>query len=371
MRRTVPLVAAAAVAAMGLAACSSSTTPAASSPAAGSPSASSSGPEVAVLLPDSKSSARWETADRPMLTAAFQAANVTFTISNAEGSAATQATQAQAAISAGAKVLLLVNLDSGSGAAIEKTAAAAGVKVIDYDRLTLGGSAAVYVSFNNVTVGKLQGQGLVDCVTKLGYTKPTVAEVNGSPTDNNATLFAQGYNSILDPLYANGTYIKGPNQSVPNWDNQQGATIFEGMLTAHPTIKAVLSANDGLGGAVLSVLQKNNLQGKVLFTGQDATVTGIQNILMGYQCMTVYKPIKLEAEAAAAAAIALVGGQTPVTNGTVQDTMAHVAVPSNLLTPIAVTTANIESTVIADSFVKVSDVCTAAVAAKCTQYGIK
>ena len=372
MRRTVSLVAVAATAALGLAACSSTTnTTSPSTSTSASASTSSSGPEVAVLLPDSKSSARWETADRPLLAAAFQAANVTYSIVNAEGSAATQTTQAQAAISAGAKVLLLVNLDSGSGAAIESTAAAAGVKVIDYDRLTLGGSAAVYVSFNNVTVGKLQGQGLVDCITKAGLTKPVVAELNGSPTDNNATLFAQGYNSVLDPLYANGTYVKGPNQSVPNWDNQQGATIFEGMLTANPKIGAVLTANDGLGGAVLSILQKNGLQGKVPFTGQDATVSGIQNILMGYQCMTVYKPIKLEAEAAAAAAVALVQGQTPVTNGTVQDTQANKAVPSNLLTPIAVTTANIESTVIADGFVKVSDVCTGAVAAACTKYGVK
>lgn len=373
MRRTVSLVAAAATVAVGLAACSSTpstTTP--SNSASPTASSSSSGPEVAVLLPDSKSSARWETEDRPLLAAAFQAANVTYSIVNAEGSAATQTTQAQAAISAGAKVLLLVNLDSGSGAAIENTAAAAGVKVIDYDRLTLGGSAAVYVSFNNVTVGKLQGQGLVDCINKLGLSKPVVAEVNGSPTDNNATLFAQGYNSVLDPLYANGTLVKGPNQSVPNWDNQQGATIFEGMLTANPKIGAVLTANDGLGGAVLSILQKNNLQGKVPFTGQDATVAGLQNVLMGYQCGTVYKAIKAEANAAAAAAIAILKGNSPAVNGTVHDSQANKDVPSVLLTPVWVTTANIESTVIADQFVKVSELCTpGAIAAKCAQYGVK
>jgi D-xylose transport system substrate-binding protein len=365
MRRTVPVLAGTAVAVMALAACGSSSSGSGSTSSAGSKSI-----QVAVLLPDTKSSVRWESYDRPFLADAFKAAGVTYSIVNAQGDAGTQATQAQTAINAGAKVILLVNLDSGSGAAIEKTAASAGVKSIDYDRLTLGGSAEAYVSFNNVTVGQLQGQGLVACEQKLHYTKPLIAEVNGSPTDNNATLFAQGYNSVLDPLYASGTFAKGPNQSVPNWDNQQGATIFEGMLTSNPQIKGVLSANDGLGGAVLSVLQKNHLEGKVPFTGQDATVAGMQNILLGYQCMSVYKPIKAEAAAAAAAAIALIKGTAIQTNGTVKDTQTSKDVPSVLLTPISVTTANMESTVIADGFDTAAQICTPAVAAACTKYGI-
>jgi len=376
MRRTVPVVAGVAVAALALAACSSSGSSSASSSPSASTSASSSSSssgayQVAVLLPDSKSSVRWETYDRPMLSAAFKAAGVTYNIVNAEGSASTQLTQAEQAITAGAKVILLVNLDSGSGAAIEQKAAAAGVQTIDYDRLTLGGSAKVYVSFNNVKVGELQGQGLVACITKLGYKHPLVAELNGSPTDNNATLFAQGYNSVLNPLYANGTYLKGPNQSVPNWDNQQGAVIFQQMLTAHPNIQAVASANDGLGGAVLSVLQKAGLAGKVPFTGQDATVSGMQNILLGYQCGSVYKPIKLEANAAAAAAIALLKNTAPMTNGTVTDTTAHRQVQAVLETPTWVTTANMEQTVVADGFDTAAQICVGAVAAKCTQYGIK
>jgi D-xylose transport system substrate-binding protein len=372
MRRSVPLVATAAAGLIALTACSSSSTGSTSSnsPAASSSSSSSGQQTVGVLLPDTQSSVRWESYDRPFLQAAFTAAGVKAIIDNAGGSAATQATQAQQMISQGAKVLLLVNLDSGSGAAIERTAAAAGVKTIDYDRLTLGGSASVYVSFNNVTVGKLQGQGLVACLKAKGYTKPKVAEVNGSPTDNNATLFAQGYNSVLDPLYANGTYTKGPNQSVPQWNNQQGGVIFEGMLTTNPDIKGVLSANDGLGGAVLAILKKNNLQGKVPFTGQDATVAGMQNILLGYQCMSVYKPIKIEANAAAAAAIALLHGQSAATNGTVEDSTTHKMVAAVLETPIAVTTANMESTVVADGFDTAAQICVGPVAAACTKYGI-
>ncbi|NMO57918.1 substrate-binding domain-containing protein, partial [Actinoplanes sp. TBRC 11911] len=159
--------------------------------------------------------------------------------------------------------------------------------------------------------------------------KPKVAELNGSPTDNNATLFAQGYNSVLDPKYQSGEYVKGPNQSVPDWDNAQGGTIFEQMLTGNRDIKGVLAANDGLGNAVISVLKKNSLNGKVPVTGQDATVQGLQNILVGDQCMTVYKPIKQEADAAASLAVSLAKGQKPTTaTGTTTDPESKKTVPS-------------------------------------------
>ena len=149
---------------------------------------------VAVLLPDSKSSTRWETVDRPFLKKAFDEAGIKSTITNAEGDKSAQQQQAEQAITNGAKVLLLVNLDSGSGAAIAANAKSQGVKVIDYDRLTLKGDSDYYVSFDNEKVGKLQGQGLVDC---LGDKKgPSIAELNGSPTDNNATLFKKGYDSV-------------------------------------------------------------------------------------------------------------------------------------------------------------------------------
>ncbi len=321
--------------------------------------------EVAVLLPDTQSSVRWETEDRPLLGAAFKKAGLTYNIVNAQGVAATQQTQAEQAITNGAKVILLVNLDSGSGAAIEKNAKAHGVKVIDYDRLTLKGAASYYVSFNNVKVGQLQGQNLVSCLKASGeYSKhPVVAELNGAPTDNNATLFAQGYNSILDPLYKNGTFTKGPNQSVPNWDNQQALTIFEQMLqTTGNKINAVASANDGLGNAVITALKARKLPA-IPVTGQDATPQGIQNILSGYQCVSIYKPVKEEAAAAAALAISLIKGTPPVgINGTTNDGVRNV--PSVLLTPIALTKKNWKI-VITDGYDKKSDICTGSYAKYC------
>jgi D-xylose transport system substrate-binding protein len=197
-----------------------------------SSSSSSSGGEkagkVAVLLPDSKSSVRWETVDRPFLKAAFDKAGVESEIQNAEGDKSAQQQQAEQAITNGAKVLLLVNLDSGSGAAIAANAKSQGVKVIDYDRLTLKGDSDYYVSFDNEEVGKLQGQGLVSCLE--GATKPAVAVLNGSPTDNNATLFKSGYDSVINPKFKSGEWTKVADQSVPDWDNQKALTIFEQML---------------------------------------------------------------------------------------------------------------------------------------------
>jgi D-xylose transport system substrate-binding protein len=363
-KRSLIAVAGLSVAALALTACGSSD----DGDSAESPD--SGGLEVGVLLPDSKSSARWENNDRPALEAAFEELGINAEIVNAEGSAQTQATQAEQFISDGAKVLLLVNLDSGSGASIIQKANDAGVKVIDYDRLTLGGGAEVYVSFDNTKVGELQGQGLIDCLEEKGAVKPLIATLNGSPTDNNATLFAAGYNSKLDPLYADGTFVKGPDQSVPQWDNQQAATIFEQMWTSTPNIAGVLAANDGLGNAAISVLEKNGAAGKVPVTGQDATVQGLQNILKGYQCMTVYKPIPVEANAAALAAAALLKGEEPDINGEVDDTETGKKVAAILNVPIAVNTANIQETVIKDAFVKVSELCAGDLAAACTAAGI-
>jgi D-xylose transport system substrate-binding protein len=324
--------------------------------------------DVGVLLPDSKSSVRWETQDRPDLQAALKAQGLKACITNAQGVAQTQRTQADQAMTNGAKVLLLVNLDSGSGAAIANAAKAKGVKTIDYDRLTLKGSSSYYVSFNNVSVGKLQGQGLVKCLTaagKIGSGKaPVVAELHGSPTDNNATLFRQGYESVLNPLYANGTLTKGPQQAVPAWDNQKALTIFEGMLqqTANK-IDGVDAANDGLGNAVVSALKARGLS-KIPVTGQDATAQGVQNILTGDQCMTVYKAIKKDAAAAAVLAKSLIRKTKPAgVNGKVNDGRRNV--PSVLLTPVAITKANYKI-LFTDGFLKRADVCKGAVASLCT-----
>jgi len=322
--------------------------------------------DIAVLLPDSKSSVRWETADRKYLGAAFDAAGVTYNITNAEGDAPTQITQAEAAITNGAKVILLVDLDAGSGATIIAAARAAKVAVIDYDRLTIQGPGAdFYVSFDGVAVGKVQGQGLVDAITAAGIKTPRVAILNGSPTDNNATLFSQGGHSILDPLFANNTYSKVAEQAVPGWDNQQALTIFEQMLTStNNGIDAVLAANDGLAGSVISALKNASLK-PIPLTGQDATVAGIQNILAGWQSMTVYKAIKAEANAAAALAIAIDKGTdtSKLATATVDQTSGgtnaagNKAMPAVLLTPVSVTKANIATTVIADGFDSWADIC--------------
>jgi D-xylose transport system substrate-binding protein len=324
--------------------------------------------KVAVLLPDTKSSVRWEQFDRKYLGDAFKAAGVDATIVNAQGDASQQRTQAEQAITNGAKVILLVDLDPGSGKSIIDLAHNRGVKVIDYDRLTLGGAADYYVSFDNEQVGKLQGEGLVKCIDQSGKSKPVVAELNGSPTDNNATLFAKGYDSVLDPLYESGKLVKGPNQSVPDWDNQKALTIYEQMLQQKQNkIDAVLAANDGLANSVISAQNSRKL-GNIPVTGQDATAEGIQHILAGEQCMTVYKAVKAEADAASKLAIGLAKGEKPTTNGTTENKGTQT--PSVLLTPVPVTKDNIKDTVIKDGFLKRSEICIGKYAAFCDKAGL-
>ncbi|MEV5407601.1 substrate-binding domain-containing protein [Thermopolyspora sp. NPDC052614] len=326
--------------------------------------------KIGVILPDSKSSARWETADRKYLSEAFQAAGVEFDIQNAQGDKNQFQTIADQMITNGATVLVIVNLDSGTGKAVLDKAKQQGVATIDYDRLTLGGSASYYVSFDNTKVGTLQGEGLVKCLTDKKADKPIVAELNGSPTDNNATLFKNGYDGVLKPKYDSGEYVKGPDQSVPDWDNAQAATIFEQMLTSEPKIAGVLAANDGLGNAAITVLRKQKLNGKVPVTGQDATVQGLQNILAGDQCMTVYKAIKKEADAAAGLAVALAKGEKPTVSGSVKDPEGNRDVPSVLEEPQAIFFENVKD-VVADGFVTKDELCTDDYADKCKEAGIE
>ncbi len=324
--------------------------------------------KVAVLLPDSKSSVRWETVDRPFLKKAFDAAGVDAEIVNAEGDKSTQQQQAEQAITNGAKVILLVNLDSGSGAAIAANAKSQGVKVIDYDRLTLGTDAQdYYVSFDNEAVGKLQGEGLVDCVgNKQGA---QVAVLNGSPTDNNATLFKNGYDSVINPKFESGDWKKIDDQSVPDWDNQKALTIFEQMLQANNNkVDGVLAANDGLGNAAISALKQRKLP-QVPVTGQDATLEGIQNIVNGDQCMTVYKAIKKEADAAAKLAIALAKGEKPTETTVPIDNEKH-KVPSVLLDPVSVTKDNIKEYLGEPDFPKQEEICAGKLASKCKAVGL-
>ncbi|HKE80703.1 MAG TPA: sugar ABC transporter substrate-binding protein [Solirubrobacteraceae bacterium] len=357
--------------AFGAAACGSSDNSSTGTSGGASTTAGNKAQKVGVLLPDTKSSVRWESFDRPLLEQAFKAAGVPVTIDNAQGDKSTQQQQAEQQITNGAKVLLLVNLDSGSGAAIEANAKSRGVKTIDYDRLTLKGSADYYVSFDNVQVGKLQGQGLVDCLNNSGGgSTPNIAQLNGSPTDNNATLFKQGAVSVLDPLYQEGKAKKVADQAVPDWDNQQALTIFEQMLQkTNNKIDGVLAANDGLANSVVSALKARKLK-QIPVTGQDATPQGIQNILSGDQCMTVYKAVKKEADAASKLAIALSKGTQPpagLVNGKTNDTARDV--PSVLLTPEAITKDNVK-VVFDDGFLKKEDVCTGKYASMCTDAGL-
>ena len=330
--------------------------------------------KIAVLLPDTASSTRWETDDRRYLTAAFKAEGLKdtdFTITNAQGDPDNQQDQAEQAITNGASVLLLVNLDSASGAAIEANAVRQGLKVIDYDRLTLDGQASYYVSFDNVLVGKLQGQGLVNCLNSEHPkpAKPSIIELDGSPDDNNSAEFKQGYDSVLKPLYQSGAYARAGEQSVPKWDIAAAATIFEQMLTvAGGKVDGVAAANDSLANAAITILGDRGLHG-VPVTGQDATVAGMQNLLDGDQCMSVYKPVQLEANAAAHLALELREGVKPTERTTPISAGDH-DVPSVLLTPLAVTKANIEQTVIRDGFRTVEEICTGRFVALCKQDGL-
>jgi D-xylose transport system substrate-binding protein len=320
---------------------------------------------VGVILPDTASSARWESADRPLLQAAFDEAGVEADIQNAQGDAQRMSTIAEQMITEGATVLAITNLDSASGAAIQRQAEQQGVVTIDYDRLTLGGESDYYVSFDNTQVGRLQGEGLAQC---LGDEEANIAFLNGSPDDNNATLFSTGAHEVLDPM---DTYTQVAEQAVPAWDNQEAATIFEQMYTQQGgDIDGVLAANDGLGNAVISILARNNVAGEVPVTGQDATIEGLQNILAGNQCMTVYKPIEQEAQALADLAVALAQGETPEVDAESEDPEGERTVPSVLLEPVSIFRDNVKQ-VIDDGYQSAADVCTGDFAADCEELGIQ
>jgi len=331
---------------------------------------------IEVILPDTVSSTRYTEFDAPYLTEAFKKAGMAasqFTVQNAQGSDPTELTDAQAAITAGARVLVVDPLDAGVGAQIETYAASHGVKVIDYDRLTLGGSRTYYVSFNNVHVGTLLGNGLVACTKAWKVSSPKVIVMRGAPTDNNATLFFQGYNAVLAPLFKSGKWSDVANPAG-TWDPPTAETEFQQALTANPTSNAALLPNDENAAPIISYLQSQGVKPNTFpVTGQDATLVGLQNIIAGYQCGTVYKPIYLEAQAAAALAIYARANVKPpkaLVNGTTEDTTSNVAVPSVLETPEWVTPTNMEKTIIADNFVPASQLCTGTYAADCTKYKI-
>jgi D-xylose transport system substrate-binding protein len=338
--------------------------------------------KIGVLLPDTTTSTRYVQYDAPNLTKAFEAAGLSssdFKIDNAQGSVSTMQQQAEADITDGASVLLIDPIDTGSGAAIEKNAEAKGLKVIDYDRLVLGGpSDRYYVSFNNVKVGQLIGQGEISCINAWGVKDPNILIMDGDPTDNNAKLFAQGYNGVLDPKFADGTYKK-VGEPTGTWDPPTAQTLFEQQYTAHPNINAVVTPNDSNAAAVIAALKNKKIPPKTFpTTGQDAGLEGLQNVLAGYQCGTVYKPYFLEAQAAAALALYLRAGQTPpstLVNSTTKDSTIGANVKSVYTPPTWVTIDNMNDTVVKDGKVTgdvtVKQLCSGGLQSACSAAGIQ
>jgi D-xylose transport system substrate-binding protein len=346
MRRSLPLLAVLALGALLLAA-------AASGRGTGQ-ARSTASIKVCALLPDTKSSTRYTLFDAPYLKAAFRKANVAATVVNALGDAQKQLSQAQQCLAQGAKVILLDQLNPASGKAITNLAVSRGAKVIDYDRLVVGSKASYYVSFDNPGVGRLQARGLIAGLRAKGtYSKhPVIAELNGDVKDNNALQFKQGYDSILKPLYKKGTFKKAKaGDQYTDWDPIKGRQIFDQMLARnHNKINGVLAANDGLAGAVIASLKAHGLK-KIPLTGQDATPTGVQFILAGWQSGTVYKSVRKEANTAAKAAIQLVKGQKVTgVNKKVSGT------PSIILTPVWITKKNY-TLLFKEGFLKKSQVC--------------
>jgi D-xylose transport system substrate-binding protein len=328
-----------------------------------------------VLLPDSATSPRWESDDRRFFQQAFRDAGVEFNIVNAEGDAAQQQSQAEQAIADGASVILLVSIDTGPGATIIDNAKDSDVDVVEYDRFNTGGSGgAAYVSFDNVEVGRTMGKELEPAIDALNKPKPRVVMLNGGEEDNNSFLFRSGYFETVDKRVKAGDWELVADRHVPGWDNQQAQTIMEQILTsANNKVDAVFAANDGLANSAINAMEAAGIQ-KAPVSGQDATVAGIQNILLGKQTMTVYKPIQGEAEVAAAVALALRNGD-PIEDvdaeadfnliginasdgKPAEEPEGDGVVPYFALTPIGVTVDNIQDTVIADGFRTKKEVCT-------------
>jgi D-xylose transport system substrate-binding protein len=373
-RTTLALLAAGVGVSLALTACGANSDTPSATPGGGATTGggATGGTKVGVILPETATSARWEGFDKPMLQEAMKAAGLDADIQNAQGDVAKFSTLADGMISQGVKVLVIASINSEVGNAVAAKANARGIPTIDYDRLNLGGSSDYYVSFDNVKVGELQGQGLTQALQ--GKTGAQVIEIEGAPTDNNATLFYNGQQKVLKPKYDSGEYKLVRSQAIDNWDNQKGGQVFEQILTANGgKVDGVVAANDGLAGAVITVLRKNGLNGKVPVTGQDATADGLKAILAGDQYMTVFKAVKLEAEATAKLAAALAKGDKAAADAiatqTSKDPTGNRDVKSVLLEPKLITKNEVK-TVITEGYVKATDVCADALAAVCTQLGI-
>jgi D-xylose transport system substrate-binding protein len=331
--------------------------------------------KVGVILPDTTSSTRYTLYDKPLLEKALGDAGITADVQNAQGDKNKFSSIAQNMIGAGVKVLIIDSIDAASGAGVEKQAADAGVKVIDYDRVNLGGSAPYYVSFDNEDVGKLQAQTLVDCLDAQDIKNPKIIMMNGgTDVDNNAVLFQKGAHSVLDPLADSGKLTIEQEATVKGWKVENAAPAFQQALTAsNGEVQGVLAANDDIAGAVIGVLKDQGLDGHVVVTGQDAGVAGIQNIITGKQSMTIFKNVTLEAQAAAQLAIALIQGKDPSAAGLTLADFADPQAPSHALKALllpaqVITQANVQDVVDAGAL-KADEICKN-IEDDCTKLGI-
>ena len=314
------------------------------------------GTQVCVLLPDTTSSPRWQQFDKPLLTAAFKKAGLTAAVVNALNQPQKQLAQAEQCINDGAKVGVIVSLDTGTSIAIQKKFTAAGGKTIDYDRQIVGGTGSVYISFDGNQVGRIQARGVIaGMVAKKTYgPKAVVAQLWGGPTDANAFWFKSGNDDVLNPLFKVKKITKGPSKFVPDWDAKNAQTIFEQMLVqTNNNIQGVVAANDGIAGAVVATLKAKRLK-PIPLSGQDATVQGVQNIISGWQTNTVYKYVPDEANAAAAAAVALFKGKKPKSNSTRPN--GSKKQPTLVIPVVSITKANY-TRLFKDKFLKRNDVC--------------
>jgi D-xylose transport system substrate-binding protein len=316
--------------------------------------------KVGVLLPESDTSARWEGKDHPLLVQELtkDISGVSVKVDNANGNTDTQLQQAEADLTAGYCILIVAAHDSAQASQIVQAAKKDNVPVIAYDRLIKDPDLNYYVSFDNVKVGEAQGQYIVDHYKDYTASGNNIAFINGSQDDNNAVLFRQGAHNKLDTLINAGTLKSVYETYTPGWDNPTAQTEMEGALTKqNNNIQIAYVANDGMAGTVIAALTAQHLNGKVLVTGQDATVAGIQQILLGNQMMTVYKPIIKEAQGASQLAAAISNGTSTASIATSTTANGSANTPSVLLAVTSVDKTNINSTVIADGFVTKADVC--------------
>jgi D-xylose transport system substrate-binding protein len=327
---------------------------------------------VGVILPETDTSVRWESFDRPYLEKALRAHGLEPDIQNAQGDEQKFSTLADGMIARHVDVLIMTSMNSEVGDAVSERAKAAGIPTIDYDRINLGGSSEYYVSFDNETVGEMQGRAMAEALR--GKKGARVIQIEGSPTDNIGTQDQAGHDRVLKPLYDSGDLVLLGSRRIEGWSNEIAGTTFEQMLTGHGgKVDGVVVANDGMAGAVVNVLEKYGLNGKVPVTGQDATPLGLQAVLRGDFYMTVYKPIDRQAKAAADLAAALAKGDTAaadkLASDSTNDPVGKRKVKSVLLDAETITKDTVKS-VIDAGFVAAADVCVDDLVATCRRLGI-